>query len=1195
MKRISLKFFTMFISTLLLTIPVFQFYSPPKTNALVSSGYWSERTPKTGNGFSSDSEFQYFGYYGTYYSAHTPFAELIETKPSSQGGGKVIHWFLGIPNCGDWGYGGSQTPIIFHSSNQGSTWTRITPTGLGGRQMNFLVVPEPWHTNNDPTQSRWNGKLLLYADKNDNRVDVYYGSYFQYRPALYRYDGDGTSSSWTNLISENLSGFNDLYSLGSAYYHMYGVYGKTFQSYLTYYKGKVYLVSWRLNQSGWPCYWTLNVHAYDGTTSSLINSPGALNWTRKWESSVQYENYPYMGPCHVLFFEEVDDYLFLGTGRFTNASPYSLDTENGVLWQSDANGQNFAHNLPAPQAGVILSELRPAYTDYRYPANFDLSIGGTTYTAYVYLQSGWDPGPGDTVIYDPWGGTYFGYYFYWYSSSGYDVYWDYYIRDLYGWYGYYGNCVFTYSSIDHNTREVWLTMIQPASGGAPQPVTVPLTLIEYKGYAYAGFSHNSGNVTGSYASGKIRRTNRFTDNLGNPNTFVDAGGVPQGGAFANWTDCGDVQDPSYPQWDRRLRDKNAAVTVLSKSQKPRVGGGFDDDLLYIGSSSQSYFSGYGVNCLFTTEGLNAGGVDALPLKYTLYEDEWNYDRLNPARHYKGTYPDSMFSVYNIKTSSVGLLVFFTTVASKQPEGFGQRYFHILNAAPSLRIDHNPKPFVIERGQSADLIFELTPSGGFGQAGFRMQLIFDSPNMYLPANPYLENQKFSTRLTQQGPLQFFDNIPWEVTPTVRTTLSQPLGLVDAKLIVTDQLLGLAVEYNFRVTVRPPQPGFSASVLPSNQRIYAGQTVCFDVNIETRFDFEDNVIVGIFWSSPPPVNDTNFEWKDSTYIFDRLDQTMVEVLTRKNMGTQYQFCLKTEKTVTPGNYEFQLMFFSSVPTRTTKVKITILPPQPTFKIDTMPIIGKAVPGGVVQYLVTIQSIDNYVGPVSLHIENLPSSVQLVRLDPVTVNLTLTQPVAYADLVLQTFSSIYSPDKPTNFFSKVISSSVINLSWIPSYKGTYDIAGYEIYRGPNEYIEKAVKIAQVGPNVVNYDDAQGIERGTTYVYFIRAFDNQTPPNYSEFVASNDAKPMHSPSITPQAIVANTGTLPGYYRFIVVGDGVGTDEYGQQYLFTVPADTDLLVYKQIDQMKTPAFDTWGLLALMLGLFVFMFVQKRKRESLES
>ena len=208
--------------------------------------------------------------------------------------------------------------------------------------------------------------------------------------------------------------------------------------------------------------------------------------------------------------------------------------------------------------------------------------------------------------------------------------------------------------------------------------------------------------------------------------------------------------------------------------------------------------------------------------------------------------------------------------------------------------------------------------------------------------------------------------------------------------------------------------------------------------------------------------------------------------------------------------------------------------------------------------------------------------------------SQPTAYADLILQTFSSIYAPDKPSNFYSKVISSSVINLSWIPSHKGTHDIAGYEIYRGPNQYIEKATKIADVGPNVVNYDDVQGIERGTTYIYFIRAYDNQVPPNYSEFVASNDAKPLSSPSITPQAVIANTGTLPGYYRFLVVGDGVGTDDYGQQYLFTVPADTDLLVYKQIDQMKTPAFDTWGMLALLFGLFVFMFIQKRKRETYE-
>ncbi len=1194
MKRLSLKFFAFFVSTLLVSLPIFQLYSPPTASALVSSGFWTKRTPKTASGaFATANEFDRMGHWNTYYSAHTPFAELIESKPASEGGGRVIHWFLGIPSFGEWGSTLGRNSIIFHSSDQGANWNRITPDGMYGSQMDFVVVPEPWHSNNDPTQSRWNGKLLVYTNKIDNRVDIYFGSYWGYRPALYRYDGNGFTSNWTNLINENLPGFNDRYMIGSSYYGMYGVYGKAFQSGITMFKGKVYLVSWRVTQVGWPCRWELIVQAYDGTMNQLVNAPAGLVWTHKWTGADQYENYPYMGPNYVLFFEKIDDYLFLGTGQFTNAMPYSLQQSPGILYQSDANGENFAHNLPAPMTGRVLSDLSPLGAQNRANLTFTLQIGGVNYTAYARAHAGFYPGTGDTQFVH-FSQNYWGYYMYYnwdWIAPGYG---DYLWRGYWmgQWTGSGGVCAFEYSSINHTTREVWVSMIMPAASTAPQPIIVPMTMIEYKGYAYAGFSHNSGNVSGVYATGKLRRTNRFTDNVGNHNTFVDAVGDPQGGGFANWEDCGDVLDPAYPQWDRRLRDKNAAVTKLQKSRKPATGGGFEDDLLYIGSSSQGWYSGAGVNAMYTTEGLNAGGVDATPLSYTLYEDEWNYDRNNPSLHYNGVSPNQMYSVYDIKNSAVGLLVFFSTIRDRGAEGYGTRYFHILNAAPSLRIDHNPKPFVIERGQNADVTFELSPSGGFGQAGFRMQLIFESPNIYLPStdplgNPYTENQRFSTRLSQPGPLQFFTTMPLEITATVRTTLSQPLGMFDVTLIVTDELLGMTVPYTFRITVRPPQPGFTASVIPGNRRFHAGETVCFDVNIETRFDFEDNVIIGIFWSNPPPTNDTEFEWKDSTYIFNRMDQTMVEVFTRKNMGTQYEFCLHTEKSVTPGNYEFQLMFFSSVETRVVTVRIQVLPPQPTFQIDTMPYIGKTVPGGVVHYQIVVQSLDNYVGPVTLHLENIPSTVQVVSLQPVTVNLSLAQPVAYAELVLQTFSAIFAPDRPTNFFSRVISSSVVNLSWTSSRKGTHDIAGYEIYRGPNNLIERAVKIAEVGPNIVNYDDAQGIERGTTYYYFIRSFDNQDPRNYSSFVMSNEANVVQA-FIEPNA-VSSSGTLPGYYRFKVVGNGVGTDDFGQQYLFSVPADTDLLVYKQIDEMKTPGFDFVGIILLLMGLLAYVILQKKK------
>ncbi len=1201
MKRLSLRFFLILFTLLFASISLLQFYSPPAAQAVVSSGFWTNRTPRTGRGFLNDFEYQRFGAGNSSNGAHIPFAELIEFKPPSQGGGQVIHWFFAFPNHGDWSYNSNiNFPTIMHTSDQGQTWNRITPTDLKGCQINFKVVPETWYTNNDPTQSRWNGKLFLYADRATNPFSLSW--YTGYRPALYRYDGNGLNNQWTNLISENLgapnTSFNSQYIIGSAFYHRYFSYGMGFKSQLEYFGGKLYLVSFRISLNSFPTRARLAVHCFDGSTNDLLTSGSALLWTRKWESSEDYEFYPYYPPSVVFYFKKVDNYLFMATRGFDVNSGWNTQPESspGVFWQSDTNGEDFQNHLPLPPIGRIVSNIIPYNSQWRYSFQFDLNIGGTVYRAYTTTS---------TQLIGSNGGDYgwtlrYNWRYTWWSML---APWNYYYGD-YLWAQYYlnRNASFVYSSIDHVNRRVYLTNIDARGIASPVPIPIPMSLEEYKGYAYAGFGHNSSSVAnGPYGTGKLRRTNRFTDSSNNHNTFVSSGGVPNNDGFNNWADCGDIVDLNYPV--RNLRQRNSAIVTLSKTLKPKTGGGFEDDLLYIGPSSWSSPWSQGWCAMFSTEGLDQADDDAVPVVYTLVDDEWWYDEDMGGRHFMGTGTTwNIYNIFSIMNSSIGQLVFFTYPASSRPGEpyWGQRNFQILNAAPSLSIDHAPKPFIIERGQSADLTFTLIPKGGFGMAGFRMQLIIDSANIYLPTrdplgNPYTENQKFSTRLSQPGPLLFFPSIPWEVTPTLRTTLSQQLGNVNACLYVTDVLTNMVVPYCFTIVVRPPQPGFTASVIPPVQKFHAGDTVCFDVNIETRFDFEDNVIVGIFWSTPPPINDTDFEWKDSTYIVNELDTTMVEVMTRKNMGTQYQFCLHTEKTVTPGNWEFQLMFFSTVKTQMVKVRIQILPPQPTFTIDTMPIVGKTVPGGQVHYQIIIESIDNYVGPVNLHLENLPPTVEVVKLEPVTVNLTLAQPVAYSELVLQTFSAVFAPERPTNFYSKVISSSVINLSWTPSRPGTYEIAGYEIYRGPNLFIDKATKIADVGPNVVNYDDNQGVERGVSYYYFIRAYDNQIPPNYSDFVASNEAKPLKSPDDITLAAVANTGTLPGYYRFIVIGTGTGIDDFGQPYIFSVPANTDLLVYKQLDQMKTPAFDFWGLLLLMVGLLGFVFVKTKKKEQLDS
>jgi hypothetical protein len=138
MKRLSLKLITIFVSVLLCSISFLQLYSPPKAQALVSSGVWTDITPN--NRSLTPAQYSFYGDNQTQYGLHTPFAELIEQKPMSEGGGKVIHWFVGVPTNGLWG--NNERASILHSTNYGETWNNITPTDLYGSQMGFQVVKQ---------------------------------------------------------------------------------------------------------------------------------------------------------------------------------------------------------------------------------------------------------------------------------------------------------------------------------------------------------------------------------------------------------------------------------------------------------------------------------------------------------------------------------------------------------------------------------------------------------------------------------------------------------------------------------------------------------------------------------------------------------------------------------------------------------------------------------------------------------------------------------------------------------------------------------------------------------------------------------------------------------------------------------------------------------------------------------------------
>jgi len=87
---------------------------------------------------------------------------------------------------------------------------------------------------------------------------------------------------------------------------------------------------------------------------------------------------------------------------------------------------------------------------------------------------------------------------------------------------------------------------------------------------------------------------------------------------------------------------------------------------------------------------------------------------------------------------------------------------------------------------------------------------------------------------------------------------------------------------------------------------------------------------------------------------------------------------------------------------------------------------------------------------------------------------------------------PSSPSNL-TVTISASSITLSWSVSEEGTYPIAGYAIYRGTASGEEGDTPIATVDANTNSYTD-KNVELGTTYYYIVKAFDNQSPANYSE-----------------------------------------------------------------------------------------------------
>ncbi|HPO29305.1 MAG TPA: hypothetical protein PLD35_04745, partial [Caldisericia bacterium] len=501
------------------------------------------------------------------------------------------------------------------------------------------------------------------------------------------------------------------------------------------------------------------------------------------------------------------------------------------------------------------------------------------------------------------------------------------------------------------------------------PPGAPLCFESFKGYLYAGFG-----CYDSYGQYHLYRVSNVSGNL----------------SSLAWENCGPVSDSG--------RTLINAAMALAKTKTKDPGGSIVDNKLYVGGYCGQYEYApqfrY-INSLFSTEGLNAGGTTTVPLKFKLEEDEW----LNKYQW--------MYCTYDIFSSSMGLVVSTYTYYWNAP--YYYRYFHIFNAPPSLEIDHEPKPVINERGTYTQFTIWMTPIGGFGPGDIRIELELPL-NVFVPrkdadGNVIPENLPF---LSMSWPM---NGNPLTLTPIIKSTLSAPLGIFDAKLIVTDLTLGITVEYLFKIQIIPPKPGFTSLVMPSYAQVFRGDCQRFTVDITTRNDFDRNVIINIVWITAPPSDDVTINWERSPLIYDYISDTSVEVRTRRNMGTRYFFTACTTDNTTLGTYKFRVTFMSGSIYKYVDVTFVVLRPPATFSITPVPATAKVVPGGSAYYRVKIESKNGYVGFIALSLQNLPQPTDITTFKAESppsgypdnyVELTLSQPFTYAILEIKTYAT-------------------------------------------------------------------------------------------------------------------------------------------------------------------------------------------------
>lgn len=674
-----------------------------------------------------------------------------------------------------------------------------------------------------------------------------------------------------------------------------------------------------------------SVYRYDGNGTNSLWVP-LLTDLPGYGTGHMYPTYWSYGYGSKTFIEEFNGKLYIVAYQFVGMDPSYTYYSLFRICVFRYDGDQFAQTPPSSSSSWTRTWQSPS-----------------TYQRYYYY--------GPPMAYALKKHTYAGTNYLFLSTSSTSSIWDYPIYQY-----YYGGALYRTT----NGTNFDSYMIPSYTYNPPG---APLCFESFKGYLYAGFGCYD--YSGQY---HLYRVSNVSGNL----------------SSLAWENCGPVSDSG--------RTIIYAAMALAKTKTKDPGGSIVDYKLFVGGYCGQYDyspSFRYINSLFSTEGLNAGGTNTVPLKFKLEEDEWK-----PEYVY-------MYCTYDIYSSSMGLVVSTYTYYWTAP--YYYRYFHIFNAPPSLEIDHAPKPVINERGTYTQFTMWLNPIGGFGPGDIRIELELPM-NVFVPrkddeGNVIPENLPF---LSLSWPM---NGSPLTLTPIIKSTLSAPLGIFDAKLIVTDLTLGITVEYLFKIQIIPPKPGFTPLVMPSYAQVFRGDCKRFTVDLTTRNDFDRNVIINIVWVTAPPSSDVTFSWERSPLIYDYISDTSVEVRTRKNMGTRYFFTACTTDNTNLGTYQFRVIFLSGTIYKYVDVTFVVLRPPATFSIIPDPTVEKVVPGGSAYYRIKIESKNGYVGFVALSLQDLPLTTDITAFRAESpplgypnnyVELTLSQPFAFAILEIKTYAT-------------------------------------------------------------------------------------------------------------------------------------------------------------------------------------------------